>query len=79
MMSQNTTELKLDYTFCLLKLFGQSLKKVGTHFIKIRLHADVEVQLKVSIEATEATKEDEKKAVKTAKAQIEEASVEVGE
>ena len=57
----------------------EPLKKVGTHFVKIRLHGEVEVQLKVSIEATEATKEDEEKAVKTAKAQIEEAAAEAAE
>jgi large subunit ribosomal protein L9 len=54
----------------------ESLKKVGTHFVKIRLHADVDVQLKVAIEATEATKEDEDKAVRAAKEQIEEATAE---
>jgi large subunit ribosomal protein L9 len=52
----------------------EPLKKIGTHFVKIRLHPEVEVQLKVAIEATEASKEDEEKAVKTAKAQIEEAT-----
>lgn len=52
----------------------EPLKKIGTHFVKIKLHTDVEVQLKVSIEPTEATKEDEEKAVRTAKTQIEEAT-----
>jgi len=52
----------------------EPLKKLGTHFVKIRLHAEVEVQLKVVIEAAEATQADEDAAVKAAKDNIEEAT-----
>lgn len=55
-------------------LLSEPIKKLGTHFVKIRLHPEVDVQLKVNVEAIEATKEDEEKAVKVAKERLEAAS-----
>ncbi len=55
-------------------VLAEPIKKIGTHFVKIKLHADVEVQLKVVVEPMEATKEDEERAVKAAREQIEQAT-----
>jgi len=52
----------------------EPLKKVGMHFVKIKLHQDVDVQLKVTIEGVDASSDDEAAAVKVAKEQLEAAS-----
>jgi large subunit ribosomal protein L9 len=55
-------------------LLTENLKKIGTHFVKVKLHQEVDVQLKVVIEGAEASAEDEQNAIQAAKKQLEEAA-----
>ena len=53
---------------------AEPIKKVGTHFVSVKLHPEVIVQIKVVAKPSEATREDEKGAVKAIKRQLEQAS-----
>ncbi len=54
----------------------EAIRKVGTHFVRVKLHADVESQLKVVIKAVAATKAEEEVETAEARAVIEEAAEE---
>ena len=52
----------------------ESIKKIGTHFVKIKLHPEVESQLKIVINERAATKEEEETEAAHVKETIEAAS-----
>lgn len=54
----------------------EALRKLGTHFVKVRLHQEVDVQLKVIINQRAATQEEEEAEVDSARNAIETASAE---
>jgi hypothetical protein len=52
----------------------EALKKVGTHYVRVKLHPDVEPLVKVEITALEATPEQEEAETKSAREAVEEAA-----
>ena len=50
---------------------GEPIKKVGIHYVKVKLHAEVDVQVKLNINQLAATKEEEEKAAEELRAQME--------
>lgn len=52
-------------------LLAEPLKKVGTHYARVRLHAEVEALVKVEIAGLEATKEEEHQETKGARQNLE--------
>lgn len=61
-------------------LLEEPIKKIGTHFVSVKLHPEVKAQLKVVIEKADATKEEEAQETQAAKAKfekIEEESLEI--
>lgn len=57
-------------------LLAEPLKKPGTHFVTVKLHADVKAQVKVTIEKLAATKEEEQLETEQARVRIDTATAE---
>lgn len=55
-------------------LVADPIKRVGTHFVTIRLHSDVECQVKVNVIGVDASPEHEGAAVEASKAALEAAA-----
>ncbi len=53
-------------------LLPEPIRKIGTHFVRVKFHAEVEASLKVNVVAIEASQEDEEKAASKLKAHLEE-------
>ena len=60
-------------------LLPEPIKKIGTHLVSVKLHADVITQVKLDVVALEATAKQEKQETEAAKAQIEAAAEEIAE
>ena len=58
-------------------LLTAPIKKTGTHFVTIKLHPEVQAQLKIVIEKLEATKEEEEQETKATKARLDAPTEEV--
>ena len=52
-------------------VLAEPIKKLGTHFVKVKLHADVECQVKVNIEQIAASKEEEEAEAEKLKVSLE--------
>lgn len=50
---------------------SEPIKKIGTHAVKIKLHADVHAEVNVTVNATSATKEEEELEASSAKKKVE--------
>lgn len=55
-------------------LLAEPLKKVGTHFVRVKLHAEVEALVKVSVNALEASAAEEAAETREVKARVEAAA-----
>jgi large subunit ribosomal protein L9 len=55
-------------------ILAEPIKKLGMHFVKVRLHPEVESQLKLSVVEVKATEEEEQAVVKRVKEKLEVAS-----
>lgn len=51
-------------------LLEEPIKRIGTHFVSVKLHPEVKAKLKVVIGKVEASKEEEEKEAKEAKANL---------
>lgn len=56
-------------------LLEEPIKKLGTHFVGVRLHAEVTVQLKVEVSQEAASAEEEEREAKKLKEELERKSV----
>ena len=52
-------------------LLGEPIKKIGVHFVNVKLHSEVKAQLKVVVNEKAAEKEEEEQEALEAKARIE--------
>ena len=52
-------------------LLGEPIKKIGVHFVNVKLHSEVKAQLKVVVNEKAAAKEEEEQEALEAKAKIE--------
>ncbi|MCC6933146.1 MAG: 50S ribosomal protein L9 [Deltaproteobacteria bacterium] len=52
-------------------ILAEHIKKVGIHYVKVKLHAEVDVQIKINIAQLAATKEEEEKAALELKERME--------
>lgn len=55
-------------------MLSEPIKKLGTHFVNVRLHTEVQASVKVQVVAISPTKEDEEKAAETARESLEDAA-----
>ncbi|MCB0360467.1 MAG: 50S ribosomal protein L9 [Bdellovibrionales bacterium] len=55
-------------------LLSEPIKRAGTHFVAVKLHPEVQVQVKLLITAVEAAKKDEQEAAEALREALDEAS-----
>ena len=55
-------------------LLSEPIKKIGAHPVRLRLHQDVETTITVTVNAIEASREEEESVVQSARASIERAA-----